>query len=88
MTDRLLFYGADTIGRANASEPLNPRSIRLRLLRSDEKGPVETVDVTMTVPQAIEAVTQLALAVQSALRRADIAKALSNTDPARVQEAR
>lgn len=80
----LMFYSVVNEGRANATRPLNPKSIKMRFLETDGTGPT-TIDVPMTVRQAMSAITQLAEAVDHTLQRADIHRALGNTDPTKLE---
>lgn len=74
---RYLYRRPEVRGRANVTEPLDPR-IHLGLipLGHDVEGALE-----LTVQQALELAALLIAAVQTKCQRRDIADALSRTEP-------
>ncbi len=78
----MIFYKLMHRGRQDdqSSGPLNPKPFQLVLL--DSSTPDSTrVGVDMNIHQVLELQTQIAQALQTAVRRGDIAQAFGRSDP-------
>lgn len=90
-TKEFMIYDARHECRNSSREPVNPRSIRVRLIDCQDMHrnglSTENYAAYLSVGQALELVIQLNNAVVEVLHRADIRDALNNTDPEKVSDA-